>query len=48
MPHGGDRFLMYCCAQFDSDLASEPDRIRAFYPVKAHRVQPVCRWPESN
>jgi superfamily II DNA or RNA helicase len=38
-------------AQFDRDLAEEPDRIRAFYEVKARRIEPiglVYLWPESN
>lgn len=38
-------------AQFDRDLAQEPDRIREFYAVKASRIEPVglvYLWPESN
>jgi hypothetical protein len=38
-------------AQFDRDLVEEPDRIRAFYEVKARRIEPVgliYLWPESN
>ena len=38
-------------AQFDRDLVAEPDRIRAFYEVKARRIEPVgliYLWPESN
>ena len=37
--------------QFDHDLASEPDRIRDFYQVRARRVEPVglvYLWPETN
>ena len=37
--------------QFDKDLAEEPDRIRAFYDVRARRVEPVglvYLWPETN
>ncbi len=37
--------------QFDRDLASEPDRIRDFYEVRARRVEPVglvYLWPETN
>jgi hypothetical protein len=37
--------------QFDRDLAQEPKRIRAFYEVRARRVEPVglvYLWPESN
>ena len=37
--------------QFESDLKTEPDRIRAFYEVKARRVEPVglvYLWPETN
>ena len=37
--------------QFDSDLAREPERIRAFYEVRAQRVEPVgliYLWPETN
>ncbi|MFH1566623.1 MAG: DISARM system SNF2-like helicase DrmD [Gemmatimonadota bacterium] len=38
-------------AQFDRDLATEPARVRAFYGVRARRVEPVglvYLWPESN
>ena len=38
-------------AQFDRDLAEEPKRIRAFYEVRARRVEPVglvYLWPETN
>jgi len=37
--------------QFGRDLASEPDRIREFYEVRARRIEPiglVYLWPESN
>lgn len=37
--------------QFERDLASEPQRIREFYEVRARRVEPVglvYLWPESN
>ena len=37
--------------QFDQDLDREPDRIRAFYEVRARRVEPVglvYLWPETN
>ena len=37
--------------QFSRDLQEEPDRIRAFYEVRATRVEPVgivYLWPESN
>ncbi|MCK4302881.1 MAG: helicase, partial [Candidatus Eisenbacteria sp.] len=37
--------------QFDRDLATEPDRIREFYEVRARRVEPVglvYLWPETN
>lgn len=37
--------------QFDRELETEPDRIRAFYEVKAERIEPVglvYLWPESN
>jgi hypothetical protein len=37
--------------QFDHDLEREPQRIRAFYEVRAKRVEPVglvYLWPESN
>ena len=38
-------------AQFDRDVEAEPQRIRAFYEVKASRVEPVglvYLWPETN
>ena len=38
-------------AQFDRDLEREPERIRAFYEVRAQRVEPVglvYLWPETN
>jgi superfamily II DNA or RNA helicase len=38
-------------AQFDRDLKDEPPRIRAFYEVRARRVEPVgivYLWPETN
>ena len=38
-------------AQFDQDLKAEPERIKAFYQVKAWRVEPVglvYLWPETN
>ena len=37
--------------QFDQDLAREPERIKAFYEVRARRVEPVglvYLWPETN
>jgi hypothetical protein len=37
--------------QFDRDLEREPQRIRAFYVVRAKRVEPVglvYLWPETN
>ena len=37
--------------QFERDLDSEPKRIRAFYEVRAKRVEPVglvYLWPETN
>ena len=37
--------------QFDRDIESEPRRIRAFYDVRARRVEPVglvYLWPETN
>jgi hypothetical protein len=37
--------------QFDRDLEREPQRIRAFYEVRAKRVEPVglvYLWPETN
>jgi len=36
---------------FERELASEPQRVRAFYEVRASRVEPVgliYLWPESN
>jgi hypothetical protein len=37
--------------QFDRDLEDEPKRIRAFYEVRAKRIEPVglvYLWPETN
>ena len=37
--------------QFEQDLQREPERIRAFYEVRAQRVEPVglvYLWPETN
>jgi hypothetical protein len=37
--------------QFDRDFESEPQRVRAFYDVRARRVEPVglvYLWPETN
>jgi superfamily II DNA/RNA helicase len=37
--------------QFERDLANEPDRIRAFYDVRASRIEPVglaYLWPASS
>ena len=37
--------------QFDRDLESEPSRIRAFYKVRAQRVEPVglvYLWPDTG
>ena len=37
--------------QFDRDIELEPERIRAFYEVRAQRVEPVglvYLWPETN
>ncbi|MEX2555579.1 MAG: DISARM system SNF2-like helicase DrmD [Actinomycetota bacterium] len=37
--------------QFDQDLETEPQRIRDFYEVRAHRIEPVglvYLWPETN
>lgn len=37
--------------EFDRALATEPDRIRDFYKVRAKRIEPVglvYLWPESN
>ena len=36
---------------FDRNLADEPERIRAFYEVRAERIEPVgivYLWPETN
>ncbi|MDW8373901.1 MAG: DISARM system SNF2-like helicase DrmD [Planctomycetota bacterium] len=36
---------------FERDLATEPQRVRAFYEVRAQRVEPVglvYLWPETN
>ena len=36
---------------FERELSREPERVRAFYEVRAHRVEPVgliYLWPESN
>ena len=38
-------------AQFDADLAREPERIRRFYETQRPRVEPVglvYLWPETN
>ena len=38
-------------AQFDRDLETEPERIRAFYEVRARRVEPiglVYLWPDTG
>ncbi|NWF81750.1 MAG: DEAD/DEAH box helicase [Chloroflexi bacterium] len=38
-------------AAFERDLAGEPQRVRAFYEVRARRVEPVglvYLWPETN
>ena len=38
-------------AQFERDLDTEPDRIRAFYEVRARRVEPiglVYLWPDTG
>ena len=38
-------------AQFDADLANEPQHIREFYEVKATRFEPVglaWLWPDTN
>jgi len=37
--------------QFERELASEPQRVRAFYEVRAQRIEPVgliYLWPETN
>ena len=37
--------------QFERDIDKEPERIRAFYKVRAQRVEPVglvYLWPETN
>jgi hypothetical protein len=37
--------------QFDRDLEREPQRVRAFYEVRAKRIEPVglvYLWPETN
>jgi len=37
--------------QFDQELDREPERIRNFYRVRAHRVEPVALvylWPETG
>ena len=37
--------------QFERDLAQEPQRIRAFYEVRAKRIEPVglvYLWPETH
>ncbi len=37
--------------QFDRDLKQEPQRVRAFYEVRAQRVEPVgliYLWPEVS
>jgi superfamily II DNA or RNA helicase len=37
--------------QFDRDLATEPERIRELYEVRARRIEPVglvYLWPETN
>jgi hypothetical protein len=37
--------------QFDRELESEPDRVAAFYEVRARRVEPVglvYLWPDTN
>jgi len=36
---------------FERELASEPQRVRAFYEVRASRIEPVgliYLWPETN
>ncbi|PDW03694.1 hypothetical protein CJ255_07650 [Candidatus Viridilinea mediisalina] len=38
-------------ASFEQDLAHEPQRVRAFYEVRAQRIEPVglvYLWPETN
>jgi superfamily II DNA or RNA helicase len=45
------RFWRIRLEQFERDLESEPSRIRAFYEVRAKRVEPVglvYLWPETN
>jgi hypothetical protein len=45
------RFWRIRLEQFERDLESEPKRIRAFYEVRAKRVEPVglvYLWPETN
>jgi SNF2 family DNA or RNA helicase len=45
------RAWRYRLEQFDRDLEREPPRIRAFYEVRAKRVEPVgliYLWPETN
>ena len=45
------RHWQRCLGQFDEDLAREPERIRAFYEVRAQRLTPVglvYLWPETN
>jgi hypothetical protein len=37
--------------QFDSELETEPDRVAAFYEVRARRIEPVglvYLWPDTN
>jgi hypothetical protein len=37
--------------QFERDLEREPQRVREFYEVRAHRIEPmglVYLWPETN
>jgi len=45
------KFWRVRLAQFDRDLANEPQRIRDFYEVRARRLEPVglvYLWPESS
>jgi hypothetical protein len=45
------RFWRIRLDQFERDLEREPQRIRAFYEVRAKRVEPVglvYLWPETN
>lgn len=45
------RFWRERLKQFEQDLATEPERIRAFYQVRAQRFEPVgliYLWPETN